>query len=192
MPAHRNLTGADLHEPKGVATASAGTVYVANGSGSGSWQELTFPTPPTPTVVVESNTQLPVSPRGTTLVSNGTNWVVVPNVTGPLINLEDHGFVTGQPVYFDGTDWQPAQSDSAATIGSHVIFAVDEDTFIAVISGVITGMSGLVAGSWYFVSDVTAGALTDTEPTAGFSNPVGQAISATSLMVLPYRAQEIV
>lgn len=37
MPLHSALTGADLHEPKGVAAASSGTVYVANGSGSGSW-----------------------------------------------------------------------------------------------------------------------------------------------------------
>lgn len=35
---HSQLTGAQLHEPKGVATATAGTVYIADGSGSGSWQ----------------------------------------------------------------------------------------------------------------------------------------------------------
>lgn len=34
---HSTLTGADLHEPKGVATAAAGNVYIANGSGSGHW-----------------------------------------------------------------------------------------------------------------------------------------------------------
>lgn len=38
--AHSTLTGAELHEPKGVATAPAGTVYVANGSGSGSWADV--------------------------------------------------------------------------------------------------------------------------------------------------------
>lgn len=40
MVAHSTLTGADLHEPKGVASASAGTVYVANGAGSGVWQKV--------------------------------------------------------------------------------------------------------------------------------------------------------
>jgi len=34
---HANLTGADLHEPKGISTATANCVYVSNGSGSGSW-----------------------------------------------------------------------------------------------------------------------------------------------------------
>lgn len=34
---HSTLTDPYLHEPKGVAAASSGDVYVANGSGSGSW-----------------------------------------------------------------------------------------------------------------------------------------------------------
>ena len=34
---HKNLTGADLHESKGVDTALASQVYVSNGSGSGVW-----------------------------------------------------------------------------------------------------------------------------------------------------------
>jgi len=38
---HANLTGAELHEPKGVAGASVNTLYVANGSGSGTWQKVT-------------------------------------------------------------------------------------------------------------------------------------------------------
>jgi|SRR6185503_4980614 len=37
---HASLTGSNLHEPKGVATAAIGTVYVANGSGSGSWTDV--------------------------------------------------------------------------------------------------------------------------------------------------------
>lgn len=40
MPLHRDLTGAELHEPKGVESALSGTVYVANGSGSGVWSNL--------------------------------------------------------------------------------------------------------------------------------------------------------
>ena len=37
---HSTITGADLHEPKGVATAANNTVYVANGSASGAWTPL--------------------------------------------------------------------------------------------------------------------------------------------------------
>ena len=40
MPEHSALTGASLHEPKGVATAASGEVYIADGSGSGAWTAL--------------------------------------------------------------------------------------------------------------------------------------------------------
>lgn len=36
---HRNLTDPSLHEPKGAATAAAGTVYTSDGAGSGSWSQ---------------------------------------------------------------------------------------------------------------------------------------------------------
>src|SRR5512139_1550675 len=38
--AHKNLTGTDLHEPKGVAAAAVDKVYVSNGAGSGTWQKI--------------------------------------------------------------------------------------------------------------------------------------------------------
>ena len=38
---HSTLTDPYLHEPKGASSAGAGTVYVANGSGSGTWVEKT-------------------------------------------------------------------------------------------------------------------------------------------------------
>ena len=34
---HSALTDPYLHEPKGAAAATSGQVYVANGSGSGTW-----------------------------------------------------------------------------------------------------------------------------------------------------------
>lgn len=37
---HASLTGSNLHEPKGVASAALGTVYVADGAGSGSWTDV--------------------------------------------------------------------------------------------------------------------------------------------------------
>lgn len=40
MAHHKDLTGTDLHEPKGASTASSGQVYVADGSGSGAWTAL--------------------------------------------------------------------------------------------------------------------------------------------------------
>lgn len=42
MATHASLTGASLHEPKGVATATVGTVYKADGAGSGSWTTVDY------------------------------------------------------------------------------------------------------------------------------------------------------
>ena len=40
MAEHSTLTGSSLHEPKGVAAASADQIYIADGSGSGDWRYL--------------------------------------------------------------------------------------------------------------------------------------------------------
>lgn len=37
---HKNIPDAELHEPKGVASATANTTYFANGSGSGTWKKV--------------------------------------------------------------------------------------------------------------------------------------------------------
>lgn len=39
---HSDLTDPFIHEPKGVSTAAANSVYLANGSGSGSWGSTKF------------------------------------------------------------------------------------------------------------------------------------------------------
>ena len=41
MALHSGLTGSDLHEPKGAASAAANTVLSADGSGSTSWAKIT-------------------------------------------------------------------------------------------------------------------------------------------------------
>lgn len=42
MTEHNLLTGAALHEPKGVAAATEGQVYIADGAGSGVWTHPTY------------------------------------------------------------------------------------------------------------------------------------------------------
>jgi len=39
---HKDITGADLHEPKGASSASAGEIFVADGAGSGSWENTSI------------------------------------------------------------------------------------------------------------------------------------------------------
>lgn len=79
---HSALTDPNLHEPKGVSTAAANQVYVANGSGSGTWKDLS-----------------PVSLAG--LATNGTS--------GTLLSVDGAGnfvFVAGphgQCDFYDST-----------------------------------------------------------------------------------------
>ena len=40
MAEHKDLTGSNLHEPKGIASANKNRVYVSDGSGSGAWEKL--------------------------------------------------------------------------------------------------------------------------------------------------------
>ena len=40
MPEHSIITDPNIHEPKGVASASSGEVYVADGLGSGAWSSV--------------------------------------------------------------------------------------------------------------------------------------------------------
>jgi hypothetical protein len=70
MPEHKDLTGADLHEPKGVDVASAGQVYLADGLGSGSW----------------SHTQLKV--HGEMFIVSNTTAEVTPTAADATLNTD--------------------------------------------------------------------------------------------------------
>jgi len=110
------------------------------------------------------------------------------------INQVGHGLSVGEAIYFDGADWQLAQSNAAATLATHLVYEVaDVDNFTAIQSGYFdTGLAGLTAGDYYFTSATTAGALVGTDPSTTdplfFSNPVLLAETATSGWVLPWRA----
>lgn len=57
MATHASLTGASLHEPKGVATATVGTVYKADGAASGSWTTIDYRSVPAGYVIGHGYTQ---------------------------------------------------------------------------------------------------------------------------------------
>ena len=110
------------------------------------------------------------------------------------ITQASHGLSTNNAVYHNGTIWVKAQSNNINTLGIGVVVVSDANNFILyLVSQVSTGLSGLTAGQYYYVSDATAGLITTTEPTAStsFSNPILYALSATSGIVLPYRPTQI-
>ena len=40
MVEHVNIPDADRHEPKGISSAASGSVYVADGDGTGTWSNI--------------------------------------------------------------------------------------------------------------------------------------------------------
>jgi hypothetical protein len=107
------------------------------------------------------------------------------------INQIGHGLSVGEAIYFDGVNWVKAISSNAETIGIALVSEVlDTDNFTATISGPVVGLTGLIAGCWYYVSDTVAGALQDTEGSV-FSNPILLATSTTEGIVVSLRADSI-
>lgn len=71
---HVNATDPDIHEPKGVAAASAGQAYLANGAGSGTW-----------TTLASANKVLLVKEM-TNISTAGSYWVV-PGIAGTITQI---------------------------------------------------------------------------------------------------------
>lgn len=119
---------------------------------------------------------------------NGTIWGNIGGSSGAVIDVTSvaHGFNVGDVLYLNGSTYSKAIATAANTaevVG--VVSSKTTDTFKLALSGEITGLSGLVAGSVYFLSSTSAGAFTTTEPTTvGYvSVPIGVASSATSLLL---------
>lgn len=81
MATHASLTGADLHEPKGVAAATNGQVYVANGAGSGSWSQ-----PFVTTASLNNANKAIVNFRIDDISTAASHWLVFP-IAGDIDNI---------------------------------------------------------------------------------------------------------
>lgn len=111
---HRNLVGADLHEPKDISTAVIDSVYTADGNGTGAWLVPPSIDPadiaiPVGTIVHFAGTTIPLgwawcngqellrsvqsdlfTAIGTTYgAGNGTTTFNVPNIRGRVIAGKD-------------------------------------------------------------------------------------------------------
>jgi hypothetical protein len=139
-----------------------------------------------------------LSLAGTTLsLSGGGGSVSLPTpsttslATAIAINQIAHGLSVGQLVYFNATYYALASAASAAT--AEVIGMVSSvpspDAFVLAVEGRVTGLSGLTAGSVYFLSPITPGNITTTEPssTGQVDKPVFVADSTTSGFFHNYR-----
>lgn len=109
---HKDLSGANLHEPKGVESADAGKVYVANGSTSGEWKKIS------PLETIDA----PALTAGKVITSNGANGAnfgvaVWSEISGSLVSRPS-GATTPTLTAYKGDIWQYA-------------FDVGDEVFIA-------------------------------------------------------------
>ncbi len=125
-----------------------------------------------------------------TTASLGNGGAVVTTIT-----QNGHGFIVGNVIYFNGLLYAKAKADSAvdAEVIGIVTQVTDVNTFQLTTGGSVTVLAGLVPGSVYFLSDVSAGALTVTAPTTiGYINkPLLIAVSATSGFFFNFRGKVI-
>jgi hypothetical protein len=113
------------------------------------------------------------------------------------VNQVGHSFVVGDTVYNDGGTWTKSQSNDQDTLTQGVVSEVaDVDNFSVVYVGPVTyeAPHGYTIGDYLFTGGVTAGLLTETEPTGltQFSDPVAVVLDANTIFVLPWRPQNAI
>lgn len=175
-------------EFKIIINETASPINVTNNTGASSTSIYTGTGAP---ITLSSNASL-------TLIYDATlsRWMIVGGTGGgeavtKQISQVGHSFSVGQIVYLNGSTYALAKADAANTaeatgIVSNVFSA---DMFQMTEIGYIKGLSGLIAGDIYFISDTVSGALTPTEPTVigSVTKPMLLADSTTSGYVLNYR-----
>jgi len=106
------------------------------------------------------------------------------------ISQAGHGFAIGSAIYYDASTWGKAQSNNIETLGIGIVSSVtDDDNFTVTIAGKVTGLTGCAAGSYYYVSETTAGSLSLSAGST-YVNPLFQALTDSTGIVLPLRAEE--
>jgi len=102
---HSTITDPNIHEPKGVATAAANTVYVSLGNGTGVWTPLTY------TILVKLKN---ISTSETVFVPVPFSAKVVRSITTLQGSISGTNAVVGVA----NNDGSPMESTTVITAGS--------------------------------------------------------------------------
>lgn len=103
----------------------------------------------------------------------------------PIVITSNLNPSVGQWVGLNGSTWVLAEANSTGHLALGVVTVASATQFTYVPAGVATGLSGLSAGTDYYLSDATPGLATSTAPTTttSFVQSLGVAILSTSMNV---------
>jgi hypothetical protein len=162
---HSSLTDPNLHEPKGVAAASANQLYLSNGSGSGTWTNVNR-FPGTGWGKYTNTTYV-----GTTALAVSTTEVLLPFTTDDT--------VTQLPISYTGTTsgLMNLASETLQFVSTGDLHAVTVTFKVYSVSGSPTFVNLILYGS----SDGTTYSTLLGDKTVPLSKGAGQIIVETSL-----------
>lgn len=111
-----------------------------------------------------------------------TSFAGAPAATTLVVTQASHGFAVKDPVRYNGTSWVKSTADTAANaiVAGIVTTVINANTVIVTTGGYAAGLSGLTAGSVYYLD--TTGGLTATAP--AIAVPVLMADSTTSGVII--------
>ena len=103
-------------------------------------------------------------------------------------NQASHGFNLYEPIYHNGSTWELAQADDAATLAEYIVIAVeDANSFVATKFGEVEAIGhGFITGEHYFLSSTVAGGAEISESTT-WSSPLFYVEDANTLQIEVYR-----
>lgn len=185
---NKTLTSPVLTTPA-LGTPASGVMTNVTGTATGLTSGITQALASATTTVNVSSATAPSSGYVLTATSStAATWQPPTGGSGSAvtnsITQAAHGFSVGNVVTYNGTVWVLAKADSAADAEAVGIVSTvtSSSVFVITTNGYVTGLSGLTAGTTYFLSPTSAGALTSTAPsTAGqVSKPLLNTDSTTS------------
>lgn len=185
-------SAAGTYTPR-TLTGTAGRLVVTNGDGAAGAPTFDLASGVMATPGTYTSVTIDTYGRVTAGTAGSGN---VDKLLTPFTNTQGATISICQVIYTDASGAKLARADADAT--RRTVGIVSDATIanaasgLAVTTGVMTastaqwdsvtgGTGGLVANSNYWLSNVTAGALTTTPPTTGWSKRVGTAISTTQL-----------
>ena|SRR3990167_2273787 len=145
---HKDITEANLHEPKGVSSAAINKVYVSDGAGSGTWQKVAAAQIDSLTATIaEINNECDVSAKA--INAGGTLTIVEATHAGKVIKLDTAaGSVITLPVPTGTGAVYVFTVSTIATSNSHIIKVADVNGVMRGVIHTIDTDTGDVVASW--------------------------------------------